>query len=404
MALDIISRGLANAAKTKTDKITVTNNVDLDSINTKSSKITVVNDVDLDELVQLNAALTQQMSRRIINVLDYGVKNTGDVNDAHANTLALQAIMDIQAPEYPKAFVDDGGGGGLDLYFPPGLYYIDDTIYRPGFINMRGAGSDRTVIALKNWAEPAGGAMFVFGRRNNSLSSRCNITGMKIEMHPGMHNTEIDNVRWYNRLRHSHLHDVRLNGATGRGLHYERDAGYDNAQNLYFTHCAFEHSVKEGAYIISANYNINFLNCYFGRTYSEAGDSQAMLFIQSGSRIHVNNCWCIDGIAGAAIRIRIAYDVLVDSCIVEANGATGQGIYIDTCRDGRVSNCQIGRDSTAQTVYPNIAIDTQYSTKMVVANNSINGYVLQPIRLGTGAKVFQHDNYDMVTGALVPQS
>jgi hypothetical protein len=353
-------------------------------------------------LKKVKADIAAILQYNIVNVLDHGLKNTGSTLDAENNTDYLQGIMDEYDTEYSNPGDDDGGGGGLHLYFPPGLYYINDTIYRSGFVTIWGAGSDRTVIYLVDDVDTTGDAMFEFGKRNSSESSRCTINGIKIEMSRTEHVKAIDNIRWYNRMRHSYLIDVRCLGATGRGFMYTYDAGYDRAQNLYFRDCAFEHSLKEGAYLYYPYYNINFDHCYFGATYGEAASCEAKLYIEASSQIRVHDCWFLEGASKAAAHIRLSQDVIFHDNNMRMTGVTLRGVFIDTCGNAILHDNTVGRSPTNETSYPNNAIDVSGSHETIVHGNIIRGYNANAIALGLGTSVFQHNNYDMVTGALVP--
>lgn len=214
----------------------------------------------------------------------FGAVGDGVTDD----TNALQAAID-----YWGAYGSPWTSGGGYVYLSGKTYLISNTITIRNNIKMIGVGADQgTVIQLKANAGDIG-SMIEIGLRNSSNPISVHLEGFKIEGDYANQTYAINNITTYNYLRHSIFKDLFVVGSLGKNLYMTSDPTYDLGRNNYFYSCAFEYAESVGLEI-NHDYNLNFLNCYFGFVRGTNGKSVRITMTATG--LHIDHCWFLENV------------------------------------------------------------------------------------------------------------
>lgn len=198
-----------------------------------------------------------------VNVKWFGAKGDGNINDigtsdSHAIRRAIEVLTKIY--KFQKM---SGGNiyGGFTLYFPNGIYIVNETFILPDGINIEGESYVNTIIHTQ---EPRYIFTNIKGMGHNSIdvlmSTDISIRDITLKQGgielQGAYNSLIQNVRIMNLFGDDrsatgisiklsvnlHIRDVKIFGSTGVGIKFEDNAGTGPSttttlENIWVSHC-----------------------------------------------------------------------------------------------------------------------------------------------------------------------
>lgn len=347
------------------------------------SKSTINNgDTGLAARTHINANFTELYGGDPVNVKLNGAVGDGVADD----TAAIQAIIDA-AGSHPGGFV----GGGIDMYFPPGRYLISSTLTIVNNVRMVGAGSDGgTVIAL---ADGSNCDMMQIGLANSSEPVTVHLEGFRMVMDWTEQTSGFANIRLINYIRHAHFNDLFLYGATSYNLVMEQQNAHSVGRNNYFYGCAFEKGYNGGCNI-THDYNLNFLNCYWG-----FGNDNSVAYIglnisMTAQNLKINHCWFLGDIFYNNINLvgTCTYFQITDNTFNSDDIALAGSSHIaigSNCQYGTITNNVFRTD-----VNYDYCVRLNSATDIVVTNNIWRGFDVSPILSSDTSSQYITNNYD----------
>jgi hypothetical protein len=305
-----------------------------------------------------------------IDVRAYGAKGDGVTDD----TKAIKAAVKVLNNKYPYGtpFL---GGGGVALYFPPGVYIISEPIVIENSCYLVGAGSDQcTAVKL---ADNSNCDMFVIGTDTVTKPVSVWFQGFRLTMDQTKQIEGCANIRLKNMIRHSNFIDLFCYGATGYNIEFTVDEGQSTmSRNNYFDG-VFCEKATYGGMLVRHSYNLNIQRSYFGfGNLASIDEFIGLNVIMSSMNLKIVNNMFLQDNWYRNLEIQSATQVVISGN--NFIGKTRDGIT-DSCimrlrfgMDHVIITNNTMRSSDTEFVYAN-GYDLGRATNVLVTNNILRG-------------------------------
>jgi hypothetical protein len=339
---------------------------------------------------QFVRGLTNGRPLGIINVREFGAKGDGVTDDTEALQAAIAALPPYKRNE---AALNDNGGGVL--VFPPGKYVHSQTLRIKTNCALIGFGGADQTTTLE-LADGSNCDQLVIGRKAEDMvgdrePTTYHIQGLCFRMNRSAQAAGCSNIVAWNRLRHSHFHDLFIYGSTKHNLHMLNETGMIGAQNTYIYACSFEWA-KEACVKLSTSYNTNILHSYAGFN-AETDTDPTGFWIDRGSDVRINNCWMLDPIWGKAIYVYKSEGLSIIGC--QIRGAGVNAIHLEETNKALINGNIITRTGVSAFKVPVDAVKLTNTQYTMLTHNMVCAYSnSRLLEEGTCVDTYSHGNRD----------